>query len=61
MDAWIWIVIALALVVIAVAAWLASRRRRTTQLRDTFGPEYDRTVQRTDDRREAEAELADRR
>jgi hypothetical protein len=62
MDAWVWIVIAVAaLVVVALIAWAAARNRRTTGLRDQFGPEYDRTVGRTDSRKEAEAELAARR
>jgi hypothetical protein len=61
MDTWIWIVIAIAVVAVVVVAWLASRRHHTTELRDTFGPEYDRVVSETDDRREAEARLADRR
>jgi FtsZ-interacting cell division protein ZipA len=61
MDAWIWIVIAVAVVAIALVAWVATRHHRTSELRDRFGPEYDRVVHETDDRREAEAELAERR
>jgi len=61
MDAWVWIVIAVAVVAIGLVLWLASRHRRTTELRDRFGPEYDRVVRETDDRREAEAQLAERR
>jgi len=61
MDAWVWIVIAVAVVAIVLVVWLASRHHRTTELRDRFGPEYDRVVQQTDDRREAEAELMERR
>lgn len=30
------------------------RRRRSNQLRQRFGPEYERAVEETDDRREAE-------
>jgi hypothetical protein len=60
-DAWIWIVVVVALVVIAAIAWIASRRRRTAQLRGTFGPEYDRAVESAEDRREAEARLSERR
>ena len=62
MDTWIWVVIALAVVaVVAVIVWLALNNRRTTALRDQFGPEYDRTVHQTDSRREAEADLSARR
>jgi FtsZ-interacting cell division protein ZipA len=44
------------LAVVAAALWQQRRRRR---LRDRFGPEYERTVERTD-RRTAERELAER-
>ena len=61
MDAWVWIVIAIVVIAVIAAIWLAARRRRTTMLREQFGPEYDRTVGLTDDRREAEGALAARR
>jgi FtsZ-interacting cell division protein ZipA len=61
MEPWIVIVIAVAVLAIAALAWWASTRRRTTELRERFGPEYDRTVDASDDRRAAEAELAARR
>lgn len=61
MDTWIWVLIAVVVIVIAVVVWLALTKRRTTALRDQFGPEYDRTVQQTDSRREAEADLSARR
>jgi hypothetical protein len=61
MPAWVWIVIALAVVVAAVAGWVAWKRRRTTHLRETFGPEYDRTVAESSSQREGEAALDDRR
>jgi hypothetical protein len=62
MDAWIWIVIAaVALVVIGAIAWVSSQRRRSSALREQFGPEYDRTVAEYDDRRQGEGELAGRR
>lgn len=61
MDAWVWIVIAVAaIVVIGLLAWAATRKRRTDQLRDRFGPEYERTVGEAGDRRAAESELLDR-
>ena len=62
MDTWIWIVLVIAIVVVlAVLAAAASRRRRSKELQDDFGPEYDRTVDATGDRRDAERELSDRR
>jgi len=62
MDAWVWIVIAVVLILLLGAvAWAVSRERRTTRLREQFGPEYDRTVGVTDSRRDAETELDARR
>lgn len=61
MPAWVWIVIALAVVVAAVAGWVAWKRTRTNHLRETFGPEYDRTVAESSSQREGEAALDDRR
>jgi hypothetical protein len=61
MDALVWILIAVVLVVaIVVAAWISMRNRRTARLQERFGPEYDRTVKRTDDRGAAESELMSR-
>ena len=61
MAAWIWIVIAAAVVVIAaVVLWRMLAMRRTRRLAGQFGPEYDRTLQESGSRREAEAELAAR-
>lgn len=62
MDTWVWIVIAvIALVVIAAVVWSVLEKRRTTMLREQFGPEYDRTIEERENRREAESELAERR
>src|SRR5436190_7853905 len=38
-------------------AWSSLKRKRTKQLQSQFGPEYDRTVERTDGKKDAEAEL----
>jgi hypothetical protein len=61
---WAWILIAIAavvfLAVVAVAALASRRRARTARLQERFGPEYDRAVDSTEDRREAEAELEQR-
>lgn len=55
------IVIAAAVVVLGVAlAVYATTRQRSRQLQQRFGPEYDRTVGETDDRRAAERELRER-
>jgi len=61
MPAWGWILIVVAVVVVAAIVWALVRRRRTEGLKQTFGPEYDRTVNETDSRRQAESELAARR
>jgi ABC-type nickel/cobalt efflux system permease component RcnA len=61
MPGWAWVLIIVAVVaLIAAAGWMVYRQRRTEGLRQRFGPEYDRAVSATD-RREAEAELDDRR
>lgn len=61
MDTATVIIVIVALLIIAAAAWFAYRAWRRSQLKDTFGREYDRTVDRTDSRREAEADLQERR
>lgn len=61
MDAWIWVLVIVVAVLVLVALWLAlSARRRAASLRDRFGPEYERTVERAGGRRAAEAELDER-
>ena len=64
MEAVEWIVLVVVLLlVLAVAAAIAKqgRKRRSEQLRDEFGPEYDRTLEATGGRSQAERELAERR
>jgi len=53
---------AAAIVIIALLAWLYVRRRRSTteELRQKFGREYERAVQKHGSERKAEAKLADR-
>jgi hypothetical protein len=58
--AWVWIVIVIVVVVVVAVVAVGARRRRTVMLRDRFGPEYDRAVENSDDRRAAEAGLRDR-
>jgi hypothetical protein len=61
MPGWAWALVAVAaLLVVALVVWQALRTRRTRTLQERFGPEYDRTIERTDDRREAESDLAAR-
>ena len=54
------VVILVVLVVVAGAAVMLGQRTRSSSLRERFGPEYERTVARTGDRRSAESELAER-
>lgn len=62
MDDWVWIVLALVLLIaVAAAVVLGSRQRRSRTLQKGFGPEYERVVEETGDRREAERELQDRK
>ena len=61
MSTWGWIVVGVAVAVFVLISFrLAVKHRRTGQLRDRFGPEYDRTVESAASKREAEADLAER-
>jgi len=61
MPGWAWAVVVVgALVVLGIVAWAATRARRSRMLRERFGPEYNRAVNSSDDKRGAEAELAAR-
>jgi FtsZ-interacting cell division protein ZipA len=61
MDTWVWIVIAAAVVIVLLAiVWSATRAKRSRSLQETFGREYDRTVDQAGDRRSAERELRER-
>lgn len=58
MPAWVWVLIVVAaVIVLAVVVWRAMTTRRTRQLQDRFGPEYNRTLDGSDSKRDAEAEL----
>jgi hypothetical protein len=50
-----------AIVLVAVAVRVATQRRQSQQLHETFGPEYDRTVSRYGAQDRAEAELLARK
>ena len=60
-------IVILLVVLVVVAAVIAAvvaatrKRKRTQELRGTFGSEYDRTVEGSDKRRDAERELAERK
>jgi hypothetical protein len=54
------IILVLVIAVIALAAVILLERRKTRKLRRTFGPEYDRVVDREGDTRRAEAVLDSR-
>ena len=51
------IIVVVALVVVAVGVWTYMQKRRTEQVRERFGPEYDRAVTEHGDQRGAQAEL----
>ena len=61
MENWMWIAVVAAVVLVVFALVFAvSRARgraRTERLRETFGPEYERTAEDLGNRRSAEAEL----
>jgi len=53
-------VVVVVLALIAIAAYFYSRERRSKLLREHFGPEYDRVVEKEKDVRRAEAALLER-
>jgi hypothetical protein len=59
MQTWVWILIgiAAAIVLLAIVWSLVRKRRRTKQLKQGFGPEYDRVAADAPTKREAESEL----
>jgi hypothetical protein len=60
MDTWVWIVIAVVVAIVVLGIiWSALRSKRTRALQDSFGSEYDRTVDQGG-RRAAERELRER-
>ena len=56
----VWVLVIVVAVLLCAVIWLALRQRRTARLREGFGPEYDRTLERRGDQRAAEAELRER-
>jgi hypothetical protein len=62
MDPKLMVLVAAVILLIAVLAWLYMRKRRSTtaDLRQKFGPEYERAVKEHGSERKAEAKLVDR-
>jgi hypothetical protein len=60
MDTTTLIIVVLVLVVIAFGGMLLMQRRRSGHLQSRFGPEYERALKETGDKRRAEAELHQR-
>jgi hypothetical protein len=57
MDAVVIGLLVLLVIAVGVAIWMYQQKRRTDELRDRFGPEYDRAVRSEGDRSRAEADL----
>jgi hypothetical protein len=55
------IIVVVLLAIAGVAALVLARRRRQQQLAEQFGPEYERRVEETGDRKQAEQELQQRK
>jgi len=53
----LWVVIAIVVVAVIALVAVGANKRRSSMLRERFGPEYDRAVESRDDRRAAEADL----
>ena len=56
----VWVLVIVVAVLLCAVIWLALRQRRSAQLREGFGPEYDRTLEERGDQRAAESELRER-
>src|SRR5947207_11624598 len=60
MDMELWqiaLIVLVAIVVVGAVAWMMTQRNRTEHLTQPYGPEYQRTLESTGDKREAEREL----
>jgi FtsZ-interacting cell division protein ZipA len=60
MDTWVVVLIVLAILIVLGLVLMAARQRRSQALKERFGPEYERAVETTGDRRDAERELRER-
>jgi hypothetical protein len=54
------VVVVILVIVVAVALYVRKRKKTTAELRDRFGPEYERAVQTHGSESRAEAKLVDR-
>jgi hypothetical protein len=57
----IWLLVIVVVVLVCAIGVLALRQRRSSRLREGFGPEYDRVLRERGDQGAAEAELRERR
>jgi hypothetical protein len=58
MPTWAWVIIVVAaLVLVAMVVWRALAAKETRMLQGRFGPEYDRTLESAESKRDAEADL----
>jgi hypothetical protein len=63
MDTLTWVLVGIIVLAVLLALWAVMsfmQRRRSHRLQEGFGPEYERTVHDTGNRRRAESELEDR-
>jgi hypothetical protein len=54
------VLVIVVVLVLAAGAWFVMQQSRRRRLQDRFGPEYDRRIEETDDRRVVERELSER-
>jgi hypothetical protein len=59
MNAIVWVILVLVVIAVIAAVLWNSQRTKRARLRERFGPEYDRAIERTGSQRDAERELAD--
>src|SRR3954452_13166286 len=58
MPGWAWaIIVVAAVVLVAIVVWRALAAKKTRALQGRFGPEYDRALDSSESRRQAEADL----
>lgn len=60
MDAWVWILIVVVVLVILWFVWRQRQKQSSEQLREQFGPEYERAVRTKGGQSGAESELRQR-
>jgi hypothetical protein len=61
MSVWVWLIVTVVVVLALVAiVWRRVSKRRTGQLKEAFGPEYERSKREAGSRRKGESELAAR-